>query len=99
MSTISPALTERLARECEARGLRFLDCPINGTSAVVARGEGILFVGGARDVFERWRPLLESVLPRAVYVGPPGQAMVLKLAANLLVGVNSAGAAARPPRV
>jgi L-threonate 2-dehydrogenase len=93
MSTISPALTERLARECEARGLRFLDCPISGTSAVVARGEGILFVGGARDVFERWRPLLESVLPRAVYVGPPGQAMVLKLAANLLVALNSAAAA------
>ncbi|HEY7040269.1 MAG TPA: NAD(P)-dependent oxidoreductase [Methylomirabilota bacterium] len=93
MSTISPALTERLARECEARGLRFLDCPISGTSAVVARGEGILFVGGARDVFERWRPLLESVLPRAVYVGAPGQAMVLKLAANLLVALNSAAAA------
>jgi len=93
MSTISPGLTERLAAESRARGLDFLDCPISGTSAVVAQGEGIVFVGGERAVFERWRPLLESMLPRAVYIGRPGQAMVLKLAANLLVALNSAAAA------
>lgn len=93
MSTISPALTERLASESRARGLDFLDCPISGTSAVVAQGEGIVFVGGERALFERWRPLLESMLPRAVYIGRPGQAMVLKLVANLLVALNSAAAA------
>jgi putative dehydrogenase len=93
MSTISPALTERLAREVGARGLAFLDCPISGTSAMVARGDGIIFAGGARDVFDRWRPVLESVLPRAVYVGRAGQAMALKLVANLLVALNSAAAA------
>ena len=32
MSTISPTLTRRLAREVAARGLAFLDCPISGTS-------------------------------------------------------------------
>jgi 3-hydroxyisobutyrate dehydrogenase-like beta-hydroxyacid dehydrogenase len=74
MSTISPALSVRLAAESRARGLDFLDCPVSGTSGVVARGEGMLFVGGERRVFERWRPLLEAVLPRAVYIGPAGQA-------------------------
>jgi 3-hydroxyisobutyrate dehydrogenase-like beta-hydroxyacid dehydrogenase len=93
MSTISPALSVRLAAESRARGLAFLDCPVSGTSGVVARGEGMLFVGGERRVFERWRPLLEAVLPRAVYIGAAGQAMVLKLVANLLVGLHSAAAA------
>ncbi|MBI4014150.1 MAG: NAD(P)-dependent oxidoreductase [Candidatus Rokubacteria bacterium] len=93
MSTISPALTERLAREAGARGLAFLDCPVSGTSAMVARGEGILLVGGERAVFERWRPLLETILPRAVYIGRAGQATVVKLAANLLVGLHTAAAA------
>jgi 3-hydroxyisobutyrate dehydrogenase-like beta-hydroxyacid dehydrogenase len=93
MSTISPALTERLAREAGARGLAFLDCPVSGTSAMVARGEGILLVGGERAVFERWRPLLETILPRAEYVGRAGQATVVKLAANLLVGLHTAAAA------
>jgi len=93
MSTISPALTERLARECATRGVDFLDCPISGTSGMVARGDGIIFVGGDRAVYERWRSLLETILPRAVLVGRAGQAMVLKLVANLLVALNSAAAA------
>ena len=93
MSTISPALTERLARECATRGVGFLDCPISGTSGMVARGDGIIFVGGDRAVYERWRPLLETILPRAVHVGRAGQAMVLKLVANLLVALNSVAAA------
>jgi len=93
MSTISPALTERLARECAARGVGFLDCPISGTSAMVARGDGIIFVGGDHAVYERWRPMLETILPRAIHVGVAGQAMVLKLVANLLVAVHSAAAA------
>jgi 3-hydroxyisobutyrate dehydrogenase-like beta-hydroxyacid dehydrogenase len=93
MSTISPALTERLARECAARGLGFLDCPVSGTSGMVERGDGIIFVGGERALYERWRPLLESVLPRAVFIGTAGQAMALKLVANLLVALNSAAAA------
>jgi 3-hydroxyisobutyrate dehydrogenase-like beta-hydroxyacid dehydrogenase len=93
MSTISPALTARLATESRARGLDFLDCPVSGTSAVVARGGGVIFVGGEQEVFERWRPLLEAVAARAVYIGAAGQAMVLKLVANLLVALHSAAAA------
>ncbi len=93
MSTISPSLTERLAREVGAKGLTFLDCPISGTSGMVARGEGIIFVGGERALYDRWRRVLETVLPRAVFIGRPGQAMVLKLVANLLIALNSAAAA------
>ena len=93
MSTISPTLTKRLAEEVAARGLGFLDCPVSGTSAMVERGDGIIFVGGERALYDRWRPVLESVLPRAVHVGHAGQAMVLKLVANLLVALHSAAAA------
>jgi 3-hydroxyisobutyrate dehydrogenase-like beta-hydroxyacid dehydrogenase len=93
MSTISPALTEHLARETTARGLTFLDCPISGTSAMVAQGHGVIFVGGDAAAYERWRPLLESILPSAVRIGDAGQAMLLKLVANLLVALNSASVA------
>ena len=93
MSTISPALTVRLADESRARGLDFLDGPVSGTSGVVARGGGLMFVGGERSVFERARPVLEGMMARVVHVGAPGQAMVLKLVANLLVALHSAAAA------
>lgn len=93
MSTISPALTVRLAGESRARGLDFLDCPVSGTSGVVAQGGGVLFVGGEQDVFERWRPVLAAMGSRTIHVGAAGQAMVLKLVANLLVALHSAAAA------
>jgi len=93
ISTISPGLTERLARETAARGLAFLDCPISGTSGMVAQGQGVFFVGGDPALYARWRPLLEAILPSAVHIGPAGQAMLLKLVANLLVALNSAAVA------
>jgi L-threonate 2-dehydrogenase len=93
MSTISPVLTERLARELDTRGLEFLDCPVSGTSGMVERGQGVIFVGGERAVFERWEPVLAAILPSPVHVGRPGQAMMLKLVANLLVALHSAAAA------
>src|SRR5207237_9239320 len=92
-STISPALTERLARDVTARGLGFLDCPISGTSGMVERGQGVIFVGGEQALFDRWQPVLASVLARPVYIGRAGQAMTLKLVANLLVALHSAAAA------
>jgi 3-hydroxyisobutyrate dehydrogenase-like beta-hydroxyacid dehydrogenase len=93
MSTISPTLTERLAEAARRRDVTFLDCPISGTSGQVLRGDGIVMVGGERAAFEQWRSLLEAVLPRAFYVGPAGQAMLLKLVANLLIALHSAAAA------
>jgi 2-hydroxy-3-oxopropionate reductase len=93
MSTISPPLTDRLARATAERGVDFLDCPVSGTSGMVARGEGLFMVGGDRAVFERMTPVLATVLPKVIHVGRAGQAMTLKLIANLLVGVHSAAAA------
>ena len=93
MSTISPALTERLAREVTRKGLGFLDCPVSGTTSMIERGDGSFLVGGERALYERWRPVLESALPRVVHIGRVGQAMTLKLVANLLVSLHSAAAA------
>ncbi len=93
MSTISSVLTERLAAAAAARGVDFLDCPVSGTSGMVARGDGLFMLGGPRAVVERVTPVLGVVLPKVIHVGRAGQAMTLKLIANLLVALNSAAVA------
>jgi len=40
----------------------------------VERVGGSFIVGGERALFDRWRPELESALPRVVHVGRAGQA-------------------------
>ena len=48
MSTVSPNLTRRLGNAAAAKALGFLDAPMSGTSAMVERGDGAIFVAGDR---------------------------------------------------
>ncbi|HKW95350.1 MAG TPA: NAD(P)-dependent oxidoreductase [Methylomirabilota bacterium] len=88
-STIAPSLARRLGEAAAARGFRFLDTPISGTSTAVARGEATLFVGGETAVLETCRPAFDAIAARTVHVGPVGAASVAKLAANLVGGINA----------
>jgi 3-hydroxyisobutyrate dehydrogenase-like beta-hydroxyacid dehydrogenase len=83
MSTISPALSRRLGEAAAARGRRFLDTPVSGTSAMVAQGDCTILVGGESP---RCRPAVRSStpLPAARYVGEVGMA-ALANSSNLLV--------------
>ena len=87
MSTISPALTQRLAEAAAARGRRFLDTPISGTSAMVARGDCTLLVGGAAATVQTCRPIFDAIARRTVHVGDIGMASLAKLVTNLLVAL------------
>ena len=61
---------------------------------MVERGQGVIFVGGDRAVFDAGASRCSHrSSPRPVYVGRAGQAMTLKLVANLLVALHSAAAA------
>ena len=93
MSTISPALTRTLAADAAARGLGFLDAPVSGTSAMVARGDCTIYLGGDRARAEACRPVLDAIARRTVWVGEAGMAMLAKLATNLLVALNTAAVA------
>ena len=93
MSTISPALTRRLADAAAAAGRGFLDTPMSGTSAMVERGDCTIFVGGDVARLEACRPVLAAIGRRAVHIGPCGSASLAKLATNLLVALNTAALA------
>ncbi|PYM93608.1 MAG: hypothetical protein DME04_10495 [Candidatus Rokuibacteriota bacterium] len=93
MSTISPALSRRLAEAAAARGRPFLDAPMSGTSAMVARGDCVIFVGGDPDHLEACRPAFAAIARRTIHVGGAGIASLAKLVTNLLVGLNTAALA------
>ncbi len=93
MSTISPELTRRLGKAAAGRRLGFLDAPMSGTSAMVARGDCTIFVGGDRARADACRPIFDAIARKTVYVGDLGIASLAKLATNLLVGLNTAALA------
>ncbi len=89
MSTIAPAQTRALGAAAAARGRGFLDAPMSGTSAMVARGDCTIFVGGDRARLEAVRPVLDAIARKTIYIGDVGDASLAKLATNLLVGLNT----------
>jgi 3-hydroxyisobutyrate dehydrogenase-like beta-hydroxyacid dehydrogenase len=93
MSTISPALTRRLAEAAAVKGLGFLDTPMSGTSAMVERGDCTIFVAGDPARAEACQPIFDAIAKKTHYVGDVGMASLAKLATNLLVGLNTAALA------
>lgn len=93
MSTISPELTRRLGEAAAAQHLRFLDTPISGTSAMVARGDCTILVGGDTAVAQTCQPIFDAIARRTVHVGDVGMAALAKLVTNLLVALNTAALA------
>jgi 3-hydroxyisobutyrate dehydrogenase-like beta-hydroxyacid dehydrogenase len=93
MSTISPELTCRLHTAAAASGLAFLDAPISGTSAMVARGDCTILVGGESALVQRCRPIFDAIAQQTMHMGDVGMAALAKLVTNLLVALNTAAVA------
>ena len=92
-STVSPETAQRVARKLGERRIAMLDATVSGISHMVARRDCIFMVGGDRAVFDRCRPIWDTLGRHAFYLGPSGSGAQMKLVANLITGVNSLVAA------
>lgn len=85
-STISVALSQRLAKEHEQRGQKYLAAPVFGRPEAAESGKLFVVAAGNADVLERCRPVLETVGQRLFVMGDqPEMANVVKLSGNFLI--------------
>lgn len=85
-STISVALSERLTREHQRRGVAFIAAPVFGRPSVAEAGKLWTVVAGAEPNIDRARPLLETFSRGISVVGAqPPQAHAVKLGGNFLI--------------
>jgi 2-hydroxy-3-oxopropionate reductase len=90
-STISPAVSRRVAAAVEAQGSRFLDAPVTGGEVGAANGTLTIMVGGPAEAFERVRPVLAAEGKTIVHVSPEnGAGQVVKLINNTLIATTLA---------
>jgi len=92
-STCDPDHLAALAPRVEARGVRFLELPVSGTSRQVAEGAGVGLIGGDKAVMEHAAPVLDAICPRRFHLGAVGNGSRTKLAVNLILGLNRAAMA------
>jgi 3-hydroxyisobutyrate dehydrogenase-like beta-hydroxyacid dehydrogenase len=85
MSTISVALSERLAREHADAGLRFVAAPVFGRPEAAAAGKLFIVAGGEPSAVDACTPLFQALGQDTFRVGEkPPVANLVKLSGNFL---------------
>jgi 3-hydroxyisobutyrate dehydrogenase-like beta-hydroxyacid dehydrogenase len=82
LSTISPATVRKVHAAFADKGAHMLDAPVSGGPRGAATGRLALWIGGERTVFDRYKHVLDAFADQVRYVGPAGQATVVKLVHN-----------------
>jgi len=85
-STISVALSGRLALAHAAAGQRYVAAPVFGRPEVAAAGKLFVVAAGAEEALESGRPLLDAIGQRTfVMSDQPDAANLVKLSGNLMI--------------
>ena len=87
MSTISPAVSRKLAAAVRQTGADMVDAPVSGSIITLQQGKVSVMVGGAKATFDKIKPILDDVGPKVTHVGDNGLALVMKIASNLSLAV------------
>jgi len=89
MSTISPAVTRRIASSLAEKGIEMLDAPVSGGETGAQAGTLSIMVGGKEETLQRCRPVLEALGRTIVHCGPSGAGQTVKLCNQIVVALNN----------
>jgi 2-hydroxy-3-oxopropionate reductase len=87
MSTISPVVTQELAKVAQEHGVRMLDAPVSGGDVGAQQGTLSIMVGGSAEDFEQARPIFQELGKTIVHVGSIGAGQVVKACNQIVVAL------------
>jgi len=82
LSTNSPTVIRHIHEVMGARGINVLDAPVSGGPRGAKSRNLAIWVGGDKDLFDKYKPILDAIGDKAYYVGPIGCGAVAKLVHN-----------------
>ncbi|MBS7608945.1 NAD(P)-dependent oxidoreductase [Candidatus Bathyarchaeota archaeon] len=88
MSTISPRVTIRIAKELEKKGVKMLDAPVSGGDVGATQGTLSIMVGGPEDAFKECLPIFQVLGKRITYMGSSGSGQITKLCNQVICALN-----------
>lgn len=88
-STLPPAFCRKVAEAAKAKNIDVLDAPVGGAPPQAETGEQGIYIGGDKEVLERYRPLL-ATMGEVLHCGDVGMGEIAKLVNNMLAAVNAA---------
>jgi 3-hydroxyisobutyrate dehydrogenase-like beta-hydroxyacid dehydrogenase len=88
LSTVSPSTSREMAERVRAAGAVMLDAPVSGSVPQVQSGTLTIMVGGEEQAYQKVEPVLRE-LGTPTRIGENGQGLVLKLAINISLAVQT----------
>lgn len=88
MSTISPAVTRKIAEKLKEKGVEMLDAPVSGGDIGAKQGTLSIMVGGSEEVFKECLPIFEVLGKRITYMGTNGMGQTTKLCNQVICALN-----------
>ena len=90
MSSINPIASREISEGLAKYGIEMLDAPVSGGEPKAIDGTLSFMVGGKKEVFEKFKPVLEAMGSSIVLCGGIGAGNVTKLCNQIVVAVNIA---------
>ena len=88
MSSINPDASKEIAAALAEKGIEMLDAPVSGGEPKAIDGTLSFMVGGKQEVFDKFKPLLDSMGASVVRCGEVGAGNTTKLANQIIVACN-----------
>ena len=86
MSSAEPSSTKKIAKLLKEKGVEMMDAAISGGPAGAAEKKMSIMAGGDKDIFEKYRFILDELGNNVFLVGEIGAGHTLKSVNNLLYG-------------
>ncbi|MFJ7747285.1 NAD(P)-dependent oxidoreductase [Peribacillus sp. NPDC097295] len=91
MTTSTPSLAVKIAKEAKRKGMEALDAPVSGGDIGARDAKLTIMVGGDPESFEKILPILECMGNNIVHQGPAGSGQHTKMCNQIAIASNMIG--------
>lgn len=88
MSTNDRHVIEEIAAIAAAKGIDTLESPVTGGVHKAASGKITVLIGGDKAVYDKCQKVIEAVGGKNFYMGPLGNASIIKVITNMLAFIH-----------
>lgn len=86
VSTVSPAVSIKIAEAVTEKGGRFLEAPVSGSKKPAEDGTLVFLCGGDESLYHESGAALKIMGKESFYLGEVGRAAQMKLVVNMIMG-------------
>ena len=87
MSTVNPNETRDISKQVTTEKIDYMEIPVMGGPNAAIDGKLVIMASGRKEIFEKFKNVIDSIAEQSFYLGETGTAHSIKLAMNLQIAM------------